>query len=267
MCSPEFITVLMATHNRLELLRPSVESVLGQDHRHFLLLIVDDGSDDETQSWLVDRAKDHPRMQVQLRQHRGVAATRQEALQASDSKWVTILDSDDLLEKWALKRISEEIHAHPTVDLLYTNNVELLAGGGRRQLPYPEYATCEAMIRGVFLRPRVPFKHSGTTFRRSVALQLGGYDLELPLKVDIDLFLRFLSAGKQLHLVNDPLVVFRMYSSSLSSRRFEGIRVWWKLIDRYGPASRVERLGIQVRRTLVELLKAAYARTVLRDYR
>jgi hypothetical protein len=114
------------------------------------------------------------------------------------------------------------------------------------------------MIRAMFLRPRLPVKHSGTTYRREEALALGGYDTGLPIKIDIDFFLKYLAAGKKLRLLNEPLVVFRMHRNSISARRLLGIRIYWRLASRYGPPEYWSRLRLKLTRTAIETGKLAY---------
>jgi hypothetical protein len=114
------------------------------------------------------------------------------------------------------------------------------------------------MIMATLLKPRVPFKHSGTLFRRQTALKLGSYDINLPCKVDVDLYLKFLKAGYLPEHVDQPLVDFRMHKNSLSINRLTGIRVWLYLINRYGPDNPVYRFLIKTVRVSAELLKRVY---------
>ena len=118
--------------------------------------------------------------------------------------------------------------------------------------------SASAMIRATLLKPRLPFKHSGTLFHRQTALDLGSYDLGFPCKIDIDLFLKFLAAGYLPLHVDQALVDFRMHKNSVSIDRMTGIRVWLHLIDRYGPANSLHRLIIKTIRVSAELLKRVY---------
>ena len=96
---------------------------------------------------------------------------------------------------------------------VYSSIRELRPNGMIEVQKYPTFLTAHDMLRATLLTPRVPFKHSGTTFRRSTAIQLGSYDRDLPCKVDIDLYLKFLSAGYLPQLVPESLVNFRMHKN------------------------------------------------------
>ncbi len=260
-----FVTISIASHNRLPLLKESVASALAQDYPRFEVLVCDDGSGDETRAWLMESAVREERLRVVFRdpdaQERvppGIAGTRQRGVEEAQGEWVCILDSDDRLVPEALSRIMGFANEHAVTSLIYTNNFHVTDGGQREECRYPVYATNADMTRATFLRPRCPFKHSGTTFRRDTALALGGYDTSLPIKVDIEFFLKFLAAGEQLRLLETPVVEFRMHADSVSKKRWLGIRTYWRLIDRYGPRNPVARLGYKATRAFWELAKGVY---------
>jgi len=257
---PVDVTVLIAAYDRLSFLKEAVASALAQDYGSFEVLVIDDGSGQETRDWLDEQANSENHLRVIHQQNSGIARARQAGLIAARGQLVCILDSDDRFLPGALRSIMAFFIASTPVDLVYTNNMHQMPSGVLRNCTYPHYATNRAMIRGVLLRPRIPFKHSGTTFCRDVALDLGGYDAELPIKVDVDLYLRFLAAGRKLCLLDAPVVAFRVHKNSVSRRRLLGIRVWCQLIDRYGPRSRLARIGYKASRVSAELLKLATER-------
>jgi glycosyltransferase involved in cell wall biosynthesis len=252
------VTILIAAFNRLALLKEAVASALRQNYDDFDVLVVDDGSGAETRLWLDKEANRQNQLKVIHAEKKGVAAARQIGLLAARGEYVCILDSDDILDPHALKRIMAVFKRKAKVDLVYTNNRHVSPDGNLRFYPYPRFQDAESMINATLIRPRVPFKHSGTTFPRQLALDLGGYDRDLPVKIDVDLFLRFLSLGQRVYLLPDAVVDFRLHRESISARRLLGIRVWWQLIDRYGPESRILRLVYKTLRSISELGKLFY---------
>lgn len=257
-CQTVDVTILLAARDRLALLKESVASALAQDYPSFEVLVVDDGSGPETRAWLDGEAAIHPRLRVVHQPNQGVATARQNGLLAALGRYVCILDSDDKLRPEALRRIMDVFEKDPGIDLVYTDNVHVLADGTEKHYALPRFASNADMIRATFLRPRLPFKHSGTTYRRDAALALGGYDTRLPIKIDVDFFLRYLSNGKRLHLLNEPLVEFRMHRGSISAKRVLGIQTYFRLIDAYGPEGAVRRLFYKAVRASLELSKKAY---------
>ncbi len=256
-----FFTVLLASHNRLDYLKRALESASCQEHDSFEILVVDDGSSAETKSWLEETERRNPLMRVVFQEHSGVTIARQEGLLQANGEWICVLDSDDLLVPGALRELSNVILTRADVDLVYGSIVNMDHNGkAGRVIDYPVYDDNRKMIRCIFLRPQVPFKHSGTAFHRATALSLGGYDTSLPLKLDVDLFLKYLVAGKSLHCLCKPLVMFRQHRRSISnSKRLEGIRIWWQLIEKYGPSNRFANFCYKVVRGGVESAKYVYA--------
>lgn len=252
------VTVLIAAHDRLLLLKQSVASALAQNYPSFEVLVVDDGSDEPTRAWLRSAEERFERLRVIFSEHRGVGAARATGVTEARGDLVCILDSDDALMPHALRRLSQVFEEHPDSVLVYTQIRELRPNGKIVVRAYPTFTTARAMLWATMLKPRVPFKHSGTMFRRSVAIGLGSYDRELPCKVDIDFYLRFMIAGHRPRLVAEPLVDFRMHKHSISRDRGLGLRVWFRLIDRYGPPNPVARLGIKAIRGISEGLKQLY---------
>lgn len=258
------VTVLIAAYNRLEFLKDSLASVFAQDIDSMEILVVDDGSDLETQRWLDKEATKRNDIRVIHQKNRGVAYARQIGLQKAHGEFVCILDSDDKLIPGAIGKIMHVFTNNPEVDLVYVNNIHIMPNNRIKYSPYPLFHGNTHMIHWTFLRPRVPFKHSGTTFRRNVAIALGGYDTELPIKIDIDMFLKFLSNKCRLFLIEEALVEYRMHKNSLSANRFLGIKIWWNLIDRYGPRQYLLKSIYKAVRTLIELFKYGYYQMIIK---
>jgi glycosyltransferase involved in cell wall biosynthesis len=252
------ITVLLAAYGRLPLLKESMASALAQSHPSFEVLVVDDGSDTDTQTWLRQVESEHDKLRVIFQDHEGVAVARARGVREARGELVCILDSDDALVPFALQRLSDTLTAHPNSLLAYSQIREIRPSGTAIVVTYPKFETARAMLWATLLSPRVPFKHSGTTFRREAAIALGSYDPELPCKVDIDFYLKFMRAGHQPFLIAEPLVEFRMHKNSISRNRWLGLKVWFLLIDRYGPRNLLVRLGIKSVRGVSEGLKQLY---------
>jgi len=264
MGNPPRVTVLLASRDRLTFLKEAVASALAQTYPNFEVLIVDDGSAAETTAWLSSEADRHHNMRVSLQEHRGVGAARAKGVRESAGQIVCILDSDDLLAPDALKLVVEELEKTPKADLVYIDNFYLLPNGRHRERHHPAFRTNRAMIWATLLYPRVPFKHTGTTYTREVALAVGSYDPGLPCKVDIDFFLKFLKSERRLRLLRTPVAVFRVHGRSVSRDRKAGIAAWFQLIDRHGPASSIVRWALKVLRASVETLKWVLERLLVR---
>jgi glycosyltransferase involved in cell wall biosynthesis len=257
------VSILIASHDRLALLKKAVESALEQDYPNTEVVIVDDGSNDETRRWLKSVSSQNQRLLVHYQDNRGPGSARAEGVKRCRGELICILDSDDRLLRNAVSTIINEFRREPDLDLVYVNIEKRLANKMITITRYPKFSDNRKMITSIMLRPVVPFKHSGTCFRRATVMELGGYDANLPRKIDIDLFLRFLRAGKKVKLIEEPpLVIFQMNKESISRNRFLGIRSWLTIIEKYGTGlwipvwlMEVVRISLETGKGAIELLR------------
>jgi glycosyltransferase involved in cell wall biosynthesis len=254
-------TILLAAYNRLDLLRNSVESALAVDWQDFEVLVIDDGSEAETRAWLNQTASQQARLRVIHQPNAGVAAARALGVRSADKHYITILDSDDRIEADALQRLDQAFELDPNIDLIYGNIRHVYPDGRSKLRTFKSFASNRRMIWGTFLYPRVPFKHSGITYPRALALELGNYDANLPIKIDIDFMLKFMHNERKLHhLAGAPLVSFHVHDQMMSRKRGRGIPVWFELINRYGPKNPLGRGLAKLVRGSSESLKSLYER-------
>ncbi|WP_258102666.1 glycosyltransferase [Marinoscillum sp. MHG1-6] len=246
------ITILLASYNRLELLKECIRSVVEQDLIECEVLIVDDGSDNVTIEWLRGLKNG---IKVIFQENKGVATARQVGLHEASGKYVLILDSDDLLVEGAISHWKKTLSASPEIDFFYCNNQELYPNGKVKKSDYVEFKDAHSFRNAIFRNPRIPYKHSGLLFKRDFAIEAGGYNKSLTSKVDIDLVLKFLKAEGQFGLIPEPLVSFRFHGNAVSrKKRVKDLNLWWNLIDKYGYSSFMN-FYFKMARTSWELLK------------
>lgn len=181
------VTVIIPTYNRAATLPRAIDSVLRQTHADLELLVVDDGSTDDTPA--VMESLNDPRIRF-LRQpeNRGVAAARNRGLRAARGDFIAFLDSDDEWLPDKLERQLARFAALPEeVGLLYTG-VETIAADGHRSIQAPE-------ARGdvypqLLLRNKVHGGGSNAMIRRCVIATVGFFDETLPAIEDYDYWLR-----------------------------------------------------------------------------
>ena len=81
-------TILLAAHNRLELLKQAVASAVAEASDQDEVLVIDDGSDEETQAWLDQAAADEAKLRVIHQENQGVAAARANGVEAAEGEFV-----------------------------------------------------------------------------------------------------------------------------------------------------------------------------------
>lgn len=196
------VSVVLPTYNRAWCLREALDSVAGQGFRDFELIVVDDGSTDET-ACLLGAYGDALRVLRQPR--RGVSAARNAGIAAARGKLIAFLDSDDLWLPGKLARQVEFFDRHPAALICQTE--ELWVKNGRRVNPGQRHRKRGGMI----FEPSLELclvSPSAVMLRRELLDAVGRFDERLPACEDYDLWLR-ISCRFPVGLIETPLIVKR----------------------------------------------------------
>jgi glycosyltransferase involved in cell wall biosynthesis len=210
------VSIVLPTFNRLQYLRPALDSIFAQTWTDWNLVIADDGSDDVTRAFLRGLER-RERVQVVWLAHRGFpSAVRNAALREATGEYVAFLDSDDL---WAPRKLELQMAAlreRPECQWSYTGfthvdgATEVIPGiRPRRWRPlqgeiFEQTVTTAAAIR----TPTV-------VATRQLVADLGGFDETLRSCEDYDLWMR-LALRSPVALVDEPLVQVRRHESNYS---------------------------------------------------
>jgi glycosyltransferase involved in cell wall biosynthesis len=185
------ITVVVPAYNRATCIGDTLASVLAQDFTEFELLVVDDGSTDDTAQ--VVEAVGDPRVRC-LRQgeNRGVCAARNRGVREARAALIAFLDSDDRFLPRKLGFVVRYFAANPDVDVLL-DSYEVVFPPEMRKANAPrcnpDLRGSAAVERAVFAR-RVWKATSALSARRQALLDAGLFDETLRRRVDMDLVLR-----------------------------------------------------------------------------
>jgi len=208
-----FISVIIPTFNRLELLKETLESVRNQAFRDFELIVVDDGSSDGTAEWLDEQAD----IRTIHQENSGIAASRNRGAFASRGNWLAFLDHDDLWSPDKLRVQAEFVQTNPDVGMVSARHVRLgktirASGPGRwtkGDLFLEEYSTS--------------FIHtSSVMIRRDVFERVEGFPTCYRFADEFDVWLK-IAAAYPIAYVDRPLVFIRLYDSNTSHNRV-GVR-------------------------------------------
>jgi glycosyltransferase involved in cell wall biosynthesis len=215
------ISVIIPTHNRTDMLRESVRSVLDQDvfidgTVSFELIVVDDGSDIDTRQELNEF---FGRLTYYARDHSGVSAARNFGLSQSSGEMIAFLDSDDLwkpdkirIQMGYMKTFSEAVAC-------YTE--EIWIRHGRRVNPHKKHRKYSGWIFDKVL-PLCLLSLSSALFRRKVFEELGNFDENLPACEDYDFGIR-LAQKYPIHLISKPLIEKRGGHPDQLSHKYWGM--------------------------------------------
>jgi glycosyltransferase involved in cell wall biosynthesis len=211
----------------------AVESILGQTLGDLELIVVDDGSTDDTPDLLAS-IRD-PRLHVEHRPPAGLARALNRALEQARAPLVARLDADDLALPERLARQRAFLGAHREVGLLGTGAREVEPTGREVRVVRPPGDDAE--IRRTLIRHN-PFVHSSVMMRRLLLEQLGGYDSSFAVAQDYDLWLRMSRITRMANLA-EPLVVRRLVAGRVTAERDSErlraeARARWRAVGRGG---------------------------------
>jgi len=210
MINPPLVTVFMAAYNAEPFIRESILSVINQTFGDFELLIVNDGSTDNTVG-VIESIKD-PRIRlVHNDENRGLLYTRNRLLDLATGKYIAILDSDDIASPNRLKHQVSFMESHPDIALCGGNAAVINESGEPTGINYiePFDETIE-----VFMLFGNPYINSTAIFKRDVFLALGGYKDYDPAE-DFELFTR-IAAKYPVANLNETLVQYRIHFNNIS---------------------------------------------------
>jgi glycosyltransferase involved in cell wall biosynthesis len=244
-------TVVMPTHNTAETIGPAVRSVLAQTRPDFELIVIDDGSSDETVA-VVESIDGGGRIRILRREHTGAAAARNTGVMEARGRYVSFLDSDDLWMPGYLEAMGSTLDASPACGFAYTDAWTLdskTARIGRStamalqrppdQPPFdPNSLLVELLDRN--------FVYTATTVRREVFSRVGLFDESLRAAIDYEMWLRIAASGYTAARPPGLLAVYRVARpGSISSSR---VTVNASLVTVYERLAANETLSSQARR-------------------
>lgn len=223
----KLVSVIIPCYNNGRYLADAIDSVLSQTYRPLEIIVVDDGSTDDSAE--VARRYGHEIELIQIG-NSGPAAARNAGLRIASGEYVQFLDADDRLEPRKIETHARYLDNHPEIGLVYgdarvftTDQPDLrwfkrAPGGGDG--PWIE---SHSQSPGTWLDRclgQPPFHSCCPVFRRSLVSRFGGLDDTLAASEDWEFWIRLAASGVEFafHSDSDALVLIRYSPTSLTTR-------------------------------------------------
>lgn len=235
------VSVVLPTYNRAGLLGRAIRSVLAQSYTDFELLVVDDGSTDETSN-VVASFRDQRIRYISLAHNTGAGAARNAGIRMARGKFLAFQDSDD---EWLPSKLAKQMSAFERgsvrLGIVYSD-MQRIRGDGTAT-----YFAAPTVTSDRLINPAVWFYQVGnlgvqsTVIKREYLDAAGHFNENLPAFEDLEMFIR-LSRRCEFHLLPEPLV--RYYDTDgISKDRYAGwlsrkliLRLYYKEILTHSPA-------------------------------
>ena len=195
------ISIIIPTFNRRQFLARAIQSVLEQTFQDWELIVVDDGSHDESRQVVQDPHDD--RIHYLYQEHRGVSAARNAGIRLARHPWICFLDSDDHWKPAKLHRQLEALECRPQYQAIYTN--EIWIRRGRRVNPRKIHRKYSGWIYHRCL-PLCIISPSSVLLHRRILEREGFFDEDFPVCEDYEMWLR-VSSRQPIFFLDEPLTV------------------------------------------------------------
>jgi glycosyltransferase involved in cell wall biosynthesis len=191
------VAVVMPVYNRASIVERAIRSVLGQDFADFELIVVDDGSTDDTPS-VVRSIKDSRLNYIRMPANAGGNAARNRGIKAAKAPIIAFLDSDDTYLPNKLGFVVQTFQERPDLDLVLDSFAKQFpAGDPRKPVPRhnPVIDSTSEFLSALFNR-RLWKATPAISIRRDTAIRAGLFDETLKRRQDFDFLIRAAAAGR-----------------------------------------------------------------------
>jgi glycosyltransferase involved in cell wall biosynthesis len=208
---PKALSILMPVHNEERYICAALASLKQQSFSDWELIVVDDGSTDDTLKLLTSSAETDPRIKIITIPKSGLVMALNRGLAECSSQFVARMDGDDISHPRRLEEQLRFLQAHPEIDLVasafrHFPRQHLKIGMIAYESWQNSLQTHDDIIRDLYVES--PFVHPSVMFRKEVVIRVGGYR-RMPWAEDYDLWLRMASDGSRFARVPRPLFFWR----------------------------------------------------------
>jgi len=211
------ISVIMPVYNNEAFIKGSIQSIQDQTYQNFELLIIDDGSTDNTHELIQEYSKKDERIKLfKNKTNQGVSISRNIAYKQASGEFIAVMDSDDICFENRFQKQLGFLKEHPDVDVVGSQAIEFSEGNKKNNLCYP---LSHGLIMWGFLFGRT-LCHPTIIMRRRI---IDDHNIQYDNQVvahDYDLLIR-LSKIAKLANVPDVLLMKRKHSHNLSSKNID----------------------------------------------
>jgi alpha-1,3-rhamnosyltransferase len=226
--TPPLVSIAIPAYNHAQFIEATLASVCTQTYPELELVLIDDGSTDDTYTiakrFLEPRRSRFHRLVLERKQNRGVSENSNACIEACQGEWVHLLGSDDILKPEKVAKTQESIsHWHEENLALVHADVDYIDELGNPIVPKKQKTFAPEGIEHnaytwIFLQKHFIFNPT-LALNRRIFLDSGGFDPNLPLE-DLDCWLR-LSTKHSFARIPEVLASYRKHPGNTSRRRLK----------------------------------------------
>ncbi|WP_257254540.1 MULTISPECIES: glycosyltransferase family A protein [unclassified Endozoicomonas] len=230
MTAPLF-SIVIPCYNYAHTLKRSVKSVLAQKCKDYELLVINDGSQDDTEVVISELTAQYPGTFRAITQpNKGLAATRNRGVLETSGQYLMFLDADDELVEHSLGSLSQAIHSYPEVSMVIGAHISVEPDGRERFRPRPKVPNDNtALFKMYLLKDELPIANGATAMHREI---FDGYQYPVHFRCveDIPMF-AYVLANYQCITLNKPVAKIHKHDDSMRNNVKLDLSVGLDLID------------------------------------
>jgi glycosyltransferase involved in cell wall biosynthesis len=211
----ESVSIIIATYNRSNLLKECLNSLLAQTYPDIEIIVVDDGSTDNTGEAIKEIVHKHKNISYYSRPHLGLSATRNFGLKQSRGEYICFFDSDDLWPANYIETMVGALEANPDFDAAYSRIMILDEGETEGQPVVMDKPPVGHITTELFLRSS-PFNYPSSTMLRRKTFDDILWEEAAGNCDDFDVFLR-ISTKSKFMFVSETCMTYRKTADSITS--------------------------------------------------
>lgn len=222
------VSIIMPAYNCEKYIVEAMDSVLAQTYRNWELLVLDDGSKDNTLRIIEEFSQKDSRIKaISNEKNMGVSATRNRGIELAAGEWIAFLDSDDM---WELEKLEKQFEAVKTkaAEFIFTGSSYINEDGDH--------------FKGIFEIPeKVTYKklRNQNVISCSSVLVKKKYFENIKMEKDemhedYAVWLRILKLGVTAYGINEPLLIYRISRKSKSGNKMKTIKMTYKVFRYIG---------------------------------
>lgn len=238
------VTVVIPAYNAIRYLPETMETVLNQTYQDFEVLVVNDGSTDETPNWVNQLSEEKPKVRMVSQVNQGLAGARCTGVTNARGKYVAFIDADDLWELTKLEKQVNSLESNPQAGLCYTWTA--LADSEGKSTGRVIASHAEGDVWQQLTEMNIVCCGSTPMIRRSCFDDVGLFSHDVSPSDDWDMWWR-ISAKYPFTVIKEPLIRYRQHPNNSSKKCEHMLTTSRILIERNFANAPIELLHLRNR--------------------
>lgn len=193
--SYEKVSVIICTYNGAAYVAATLDSVLSQTYDNIEIVVLDDGSEDQTVTIVKEYCLQDSRIKLYTQTNKGLPAARNNAVGKAVGEWVAIIDQDDLCYPARVERQLAVAKKFPSAKLIFSDTDHIdedgrVIGSNLSAFVLPKLIIRQGLAGELLLRLGCYIDSESCFFKRSLVVDIGGFDESLKYACDYDFFIR-----------------------------------------------------------------------------